>query len=270
MKRTLQIIGDVFAAPSEAFTQIKQHPTCLGMFLLLSVVSTGSGWTVLPYYLKPEMLEIGTEGAKMPQVQAIADLWLAIVFFLPPLPLLIKCVIFAGLLYLGVRFLGNTQSLTFIVKPKNKETLSSPRQGFCLGVSSRFPNRTGVECPINSKLYYKPMFAAVVYSELILVCAALINAVLLVCFREVDDIQNKTDYQVISSLHLIFEQEKVGLPYSTFLSQITPFSVWYLYVLSRGVAIIGDLSWRTAVWLVAVIWLASVGVQVAIVVLEAL
>ena len=229
MKRTLRIIGDVFAAPSEAFTQIKQHPTCFGMFLLLSVVSTGSGWTVLPYYLRPEILEIGTEGSKMPHVQAIADFWLSIVFFLPPLPLLIKCLIFAGLLYLGVRFLGNTQSLTF-----------------------------------------KPMFAAVVYSELILVCAAFINAVLLVCFTEVDDIQDKTDYQVIPSLHLIFEQEEVGILYSTFLSQITPFSVWYLYVLSRGVAIIGDISRRTAAWLVASIWLAGVEVQVVITVLEAL
>ena len=43
MKRTLRLIRDVFAAPSEAFTEIKQHPTWFGMFLLLSVVSTGSG-----------------------------------------------------------------------------------------------------------------------------------------------------------------------------------------------------------------------------------
>ena len=229
MKQTLRIIRDVFAAPSEAFTKIKQHPTCFGMFLLLSVVSTGSGWTVVPYYMRPEVLELGTEGSKMPQVQGIADLWLSIVFFLPPLPLLIKCLIFAGLFYLGVRFLGNTQSLTF-----------------------------------------KPMLAAVVYSELILVCAALINAVLLVCFTEVGDIQDATDYQVIPSLHLIFEQKEGGIPYSTFLSQITPFSVWYLYVLSRGVAIIGDLSRRTAAWLVVLIWLAGMGVQVTITVLEAL
>ena len=229
IKRTLRIIRDVFAAPSEAFTEIKQHPTCFLMFLLLSVVSTGSGWAVVPYYMHLEILEFGMEASKMPQVQVIAELWLSTVFFLPPLPLLIKCLIFAGFLYVGVRFLGNTQSLTF-----------------------------------------KTMFAVVVYSELILVCAALINAVLLVCFKEMSDIQDAIDYQMIPSLHLIFEHQKVGIPYSTFLSQITPFSVWYLYVLSRGTAIIGDLSQRTAAWLVAFIWLAGVGMRVAITVLEAL
>ena len=103
-----------------------------------------------------------------------------------------------------------------------------------------------------------------------MVCAALINAVLLICFKEVGDIQDAIDLQMIPSLHLIFEHEEVGIPYSTFLSQITPFSVWYLYVLSRGVAIIGDLSRQTAASLVALIWLAGVGVQVAITVLEAL
>lgn len=226
MKRTLRIIGDVLAAPSEAFSQIKQHPTCLGMFLLLSVVSTGSGWAFLPYYMSLEMLEFGMEASKM---QEIAGFWLSIVFFLPPLPLLIKCVIFAGLLYLGVRFLGNTQSLTF-----------------------------------------KLMFATVVYSEFILVFAALINVVLLVCFKEVGDIQDATDYQMIPSLHLIFGNKEIGTSYFTFLSQITPFSIWYVYVLSRGVAIIGDLSQRTATWLVTLIWLAGVGVQGAITVLDTL
>ena len=80
MKRTLRIIGDVFTAPSEAFTQIKQHPTYFGMFLLLSVVSTSSGWAVVPYYMRPEILEFGTEVSKIPQVQEIADLWLSLFF----------------------------------------------------------------------------------------------------------------------------------------------------------------------------------------------
>ena len=45
-----------------------------------------------------------------------------------------------------VYFRSRYQSL-FIVNPKNKETLSSPPVGSVC-------NRTGAECPINSKLYY--------------------------------------------------------------------------------------------------------------------
>lgn len=226
MKWTLRIIGDVFTAPREAFTKIKQQPTCFLMFLLLSVVSTISGWAVVPYLVSAEMRGFGAE---TPQVQVIADIYISIGFFLPPLPLLLKCLIFAGLLYLGVRFLGNTQSLTF-----------------------------------------KPLFAAVVYSELILVFAALINAALLLCFKDVSNMKDATDLHMIPSLHLILGHESVGIPYFTFLSQMNPFSVWYLLVLSRGVAIVGDLSRRTAEWLVAFIWLAGVGIQVAIAALDAL
>ena len=226
MKQTLRIIGNIFASPREAFTEIKQQPTCFLMFLLLSVVSIGSGWAVVPYYMYAEILELGAE---TPQVQVIAEFFISVGFFVPPLPLLIKCLIFAGLLYLGARFLGNTQSLTF-----------------------------------------KPLFAAVVYSELILVLAALINAALLLYFKETSDIKDATDLHMIPSLHLILGHKSVGIPYFTFLSQMNPFSVWYLLVLARGVAIVGDLSRRTAEGLVVFIYLAGVGVQVAIAALDAL
>ena len=61
MKRTLRIIGNIFASPREAFTEIKQQPTCFLMFLLLSVVSIGSGWAVVPYLVSAEMRESGTQ-----------------------------------------------------------------------------------------------------------------------------------------------------------------------------------------------------------------
>ena len=72
---------------------------------------------------------------------------------------------------------------------------------------------------------------------------------------------------MIPSLHLIFGDESVGIPYFTFLHQMNPFSIWYLIVLSRGVAVVADLSRQRAEWLVALIWLAGIGVQVAVVVL---
>ena len=63
---------------------------------------------------------------------------------------------------------------------------------------------------------------------------------------------------------VLFLDEPVGIPYFTFLSQINPVSVWYLIVLSRGVAVVADISRQKTEWLVALIWLAGIGVQVVI------
>ena len=229
MKRTLRIIGDIFGAPSEAFTEIKKQPSWFTAFVIIAVVSIGIAWAILPFseqMARAKMLESGINEAQMEQGQAMVALFSSVGLLLTPLPLLIKWLIFAGLFYLGVRLLGNTEGLEF-----------------------------------------KPMYAAVGHAELILVFSNLINAALLLCFKEIGDIKDVTDLHMIPSLHLIFGSEEVGIPYFTFLHQMNPFSVWYLIVLSRGVAVVTDLSRQRAEWLVALIWLAGIGVQVVMVVL---
>ena len=226
MKRTLQIIGNIFGAPSEAFTELKEQPSWFTVFIIIAVVSIGIAWAVLPFseqMVRAKMLESGLDEAQMEQGQAMAKLFSSVGILLTPLPLLIKWLVFAGLFYLGARLLGTLKALTF-----------------------------------------KPMFAAVVYSELILVFSTLINAALLLCFKEIGDIKDIMDLHMIPSLHLIFGDEEVGIPYFTFLHQMNPFSLWYLIVLSRGVAIIADISRQRAEWLVALIWLAGIGFQVAV------
>lgn len=83
------------------------------------------------------------------------------------------------------------------------------------------------------------------------------------CFKEVGDIKDVTDLHMIPSLYLIFGDAPVGILYFTFLRQINPVSLWYLIVLSRGVAVVADISRQRTEWLVALIWLAGIGVQVA-------
>ena len=224
MKRTLWIIGDIFGAPSEAFTEIKNQSSWFTVFVIIAVVSIGVAWAVLPFseqMASAKMLESGINEAQIEQGQEMASLFSSVGLLLTPLPLLIKWLIFAGLFYLGARLLGNTEELEF-----------------------------------------KPMYAAVGHAELILVFSSLINAALLLCFKEIGDIKDVTDLHMIPSLHLIFGNEEVGIPYFTFLRQINPFSFWYLYVLSRGVAIVGNISRGTAEWFVAFIWLVGIGVQV--------
>lgn len=226
MKRTLRIIGNIFGAPSEAFTELKARPSWFTVFIIIAVVSIGIAWAILPFseqMARTQMLESGMDAAQIQQSQAIADIFSAGGILFTPFPLLIKWLIFAGLFYLGAQFLGSPKALQF-----------------------------------------KPMYAVVVHTELILVFSNLINAALLLCFKEVGDIKDVTDLHMIPSLHLIFGDEPVGIPYFTFLRQMNPFSIWYLIVLSRGVAIVADISRKGTEWLVALTWLAGIGVQVAI------
>lgn len=225
MKRKLQIIGNIFGAPSEAFTALKEQPSWFMGFIIIAVVSIGIAWAILPFaeqMARTKMLESGMDAAQMEQGQAMAELFSSIGLLLTPLPLLIKWLIFAGLFYLGVQLLGSSKALTF-----------------------------------------KSMFAAVVYSELILVFSTLINAALLLCFKDISDIQKSIDLQMIPGLHLLFGDHPLGTLQLTLLSQVTPFAIWYLIVLSVGVAIVADLKRKRVEWLVVLVWLADIGFRIA-------
>ena len=111
-------------------------------------------------------------------------------------------------------------------------------------------------------LKFKSMFAVVVHAELILVLSHLINAVLLLGFKDISDIQTPIDLQMIPGLHLLFGDHPLGALKLTLLSQMTPFALWYLIVLSVGVAIVADLKRKRVEWLVVFVWLVDIGFQV--------
>ena len=226
MKRTLRIIGNIFGAPSEAFTALKEQSNWFTVFIIIAVVSIGIAWAILPFseqMVRTKMLESGMDATQMEQGQPMAKLFSSIGLFLTPLPLLIKWLVFAGLFYLGVRLLGSSKALTF-----------------------------------------KSMFAAVVYSELILVFSMLINAALLLCFKDIDTVTDITDLHMIPSLHLLFGDHALGVLKLTLLSQVTPFAIWYLIVLSLGVGIVADLKRKRVEWLVVLVWLADIGFRIAV------
>ena len=221
MKRTLRILGNIFGAPSEAFTALKEQPSWFSGFIIIAVVSIGIACSEQMVYTK--MLESGMDAAQIQQGQAMAKLFSSIGLLLTPLPLLIKWLIFAGLFYLGVQLLGSSKALTF-----------------------------------------KSMFAAVVYSELILVFSTLINAALLLCFKDISEVQKPIDLQMIPGLHLLFGDHPLGVLKLTLLSQVTPFAIWYLIVLSLGVAIVADLKRKRVEWLVVLVWLVDIGFRIAV------
>ena len=111
---------------------------------------------------------------------------------------------------------------------------------------------------------FKLTFAVVVHAELILVFSRLINTALLLCFKEIDNVKYATDLRMIPGLHLLFGDYAPGVPLLTLLSRITPFLIWYLIVLSLGVAVVADLKRRKVAWLAVLVWLVGVGIGMAI------
>lgn len=112
-------------------------------------------------------------------------------------------------------------------------------------------------------LKFKQKFAVVVHAELILVLSNLINTVLLLGFKDIRDVQTPIDLQMIPGLHLLFGDHPLGDLKLTLLSQMTPFAIWYLIVLSVGVAIVADLKRKRVEWLVVLVWLVDIGFRIA-------
>ncbi len=224
MKRTLRIITDIISEPRAAFTELILQPNWFTVWLIIGVVLIGVGWAILPFSQQISHNKLLESGMDDVQIEQSRGM--------------VEGLSFVGLLFTPVPLL--LKWLIFAsVFYFGARFLGSPEA-----------------------LKFKPMFAVVAYSELILVFSELINAALLLGFKQIDDVQDYTDLQVIPGLHLLFGDETLGIPLFTFLSQIQPFFIWYLVVLSLGVAVVANLNRRRAEFLVVFVWLAEFGFRV--------
>lgn len=226
MNRTLETIANIFIRPRKAFTELKKIPSWGPVSIIIALVVNCIAWIVLPFSIQLDsqfqMLESDIYDSQALQKR----IELGIVHFsgvvLSPIPLLIKCLIFSGLLYFGIRWMGSPKGFKF-----------------------------------------KLMYSVVVHAELILVFSNLINTLLLLSLKKVDDIQNFTDFQVLPGFHLLLGNQTEAIPYFTFrfFSQFHLFSIWYLWVLSLGVAVITKLEMRKSVFLTVILWLIIISFQ---------
>ena len=226
MKRTLKIFGDIIGEPSAAFRVLKRQPSWFTVSVIIALVAIGIAWAILPFSQQISHVRMLESGLDEAQIEQAGGM--AEVWSWVGLLFTPFPLLIKWLAFAGLLYLG-----------------------------ARFFGST-------AELKFKPMFAVVVHTELILVLSNLINAALLLCFKEISDVQDSIDLQMIPGLHLLFGDHPLGVLKLTLLSQITPFSIWYLIVLSVGVAIVADLKTRKVQWLVVLVWLAGIGVQIAI------
>ena len=223
MNPTLEIITSIFTRPRKAFTELEKNPSWGLVSIIIAFVVISIAWVVLPLSIqldsRYQMLESDIYDPQALQKRIKLGIFHFSGVVLSPIPLLMKCLIFSGLLYFGARWIGSPKAFKF-----------------------------------------RLMYAVVLHAELILVFSNLINTAVLLYFKKVDDIQNFTDFQVLPGLHLLLGNQVEAIPYFTFrfLSQFHLFSIWYLWVLSWGVAVITKLEMRISVFLTVTFWLAII------------
>ena len=226
MNQTLKIIADIIGEPSTAFRVLKNKPNWRAVCIIIALVSIGIAWAVLPFSKQIAHAKMLESDLDASQIEQTRTM--------------VDVGMFVGILLMPILLL--IKWLIFA--------------GFLY---------FGAQLLGSAKaLKFKPTFAVVVHAELIFVFSKLINTALLLCFKEIDNVKNAIDLQMIPGLHFLFTDHALGVPVLTLLSRITPFSIWYLIVLSLGVAVVADIKTRKVAWLVVCTWLVNIGVQIAI------
>ena len=226
MHRTLKILANIIGKPSAAFRVLKDQPDWFKAFIIIALVSIGTAWAVVPFSQQVGHAKMLESGPDAPHIEQNQTTMERLSF----LPLLFTpfSLFLKCLVSAGILYFGS-------------QFLGSQQA-----------------------LKFKSMFAVTVHTELILVLSHFINAALLLSFKDISDVQKPIDLQMVPGLHLLFGDHPLGVLKLTLLSQVTPFAIWYLIVLSLGVAIVADLKRKRVEWLVVLVWLVDIGFRIAV------
>ena len=226
MYRTLKILANIIGKPSAAFQALKDQADWFKAFIIIALVTIGIAWAVLPFSQQVEHTKMLESSLDAPHIEQNQTTVERLSF----LPLLFTpfSLFLKCLVSAGILYFGS-------------QFLGSQQA-----------------------LKFKSMFAVTVHTELILVLSHLINAALLLYFKDINDVQKPIDLQMIPGLHVLFGDHPLGVLKLTLLSQVTPFAIWYLIVLSLGIAIVADLKRKRVEWLVVLVWLADIGFRIAV------
>lgn len=226
MYQTLKILANIIGKPKAAFRVLKDQPDWFKTFIIIALVSIGIAWAVLPFSQQVGHAKMLESGLDVPQIEQNQTTVEKLSFLIPLFTPF--SLLLKCLVSAGILYFGS-------------QFLGSQQA-----------------------LKFKSMFAVTIHTELLLVLSHLINAALLLSFKDINDVQKPIDLQMIPGLHLLFGDHPLGALRLTLLSQITPFAIWYLIVLSLGVAIVADLKRKRVEWLVVLVWLVDIGFRIAV------
>jgi hypothetical protein len=105
---------------------------------------------------------------------------------------------------------------------------------------------------------YRTVFSLVAYSNIIPFLGS-IYLVIILELRGFDAIMSTADIQVPIGLNLLFRGHNVAV--NTILGSINMFELWYIVILSIGIATIGKCSRKSAAAIAICYWLFTVAIQ---------
>ena len=219
MKESLQNIGDLIAEPSAAFSHLKSQPRSGIAYLVFYLFAVLVGWAVLPYTEALTTAQLVEGGLQPEQIEAAGNMG----------------QIFQSIgIFIGPIF----AILAFIV----------------ISALLRLAARFFVE---DETLRFRHIYAAVVHISLIGCVIQLVNAALLLVFKDVEGVKSAVDLKMIPGLHLLLGG--VANPKLTMLlSHINPLSLWLIAVIAIAITVLADIERNKARAAAVVLWVLSI------------
>lgn len=219
MKESLQNIGDLIAEPSAAFSRLKLQPRSGIAFIVFYLFTVLIGWAVLPYSEVLMTAQLVEGGLQPEQIEATGNIG----------------QIFKSIgIFIGPIF----AILAFII----------------ISALLRLAARFFVE---DDTLRFRHIYAAVVHISLIGCVIQLVNAALLLVFRDIEGIKSAVDLKMIPGLHLLLgggANPKLAMLFS----HINPLSLWLIAVMAIAIAVVANMEKSKSRVAAVILWLVSI------------
>ena len=219
MKESLQNIGNIIAEPSVAFSELKSQPRWGIAFIVFYLVSILIGWAVMPYAETLIDIELAKNDLQSEQLEAAKNV-----------AQIMKNV--------GVFIFPLFTLLGFIIGSA------------ILKLASRILVKS-------EALEFKSIYAAIVHISLISCLIQLVNAALLLVFRNPESVKSAVDLKMIPGLHLLFSSGG-NVKLLTFLSHINPLSLWVIAVIAIAVTEFTGAEKSRARIAAVILWVLSI------------
>ena len=219
MKESLQLIGNIIAEPSAAFSQLKSQPRSGIAFVVFYLFSVFTIWAVLPYTAALTAAKLEEGGLQPEQIEAagnMGQIFQSIGIFIGPIFAILGFIVISALLRLAARFLAKSDTLKF-----------------------------------------RHIYAAVIHISLIGCLIQLVNTALLLVFRNVADVNSATELKMIPGLHLLLG-DGANPKLAILFSHINPLSLWLIAVMAIAVSILADVEKTRARITAVILWGISI------------
>ena len=219
MKESLQNIGDLIAEPSATFSRLKSQPRFGIAFIVFYLFSVLIAWAILPYTEALSVAQLMKQGLQPEQLDAAGNI---------------------GQIFKSIGiFIGPVFALLVFV------IISA-----FLKLAARFLTKDG-------SLEFRHIYAAVVHISLIGCLIQLVNAALLLVFKDIEGIKSAADLKMIPGLHLLLGGD-LNPKLAVLLSHINPLNLWLIAVMAIAIAVLAGMEKSKARVAAVILWVIGI------------